>query len=130
MKYSSSFLVQLSDTDMTGVIYFTNLFKWASQTFERFLFEENILATANFLLPIVHASGDYLEPLQIGDQIKCDLYLESIGTTSFKLQMNLYKHPETLAGVVSIVHVAVDQKKGEKILLPDALLPSLNKIKE
>ena len=61
-------IIRLSETDATGVIYFTNLFKFATETLEEFLETKGtnllkMIQNSDYLLPIVSAKSTYLAPL-------------------------------------------------------------------
>ena len=60
--------VRLYHTDATGVLYFAEQFKLASETLEEFLkdrgFSSKELMSSAYFLPVVHAEADY--PLLCG----------------------------------------------------------------
>lgn len=90
--------IRLNETDATGVIYFTNLLKFATEAFEEFLNGEV------YSIPIVSAKGTYLAPLFWNDEIQIKLILAKIGNSSFELHSEV-KKCEVVAGRTEIVHV-------------------------
>lgn len=111
-------VVRLSETDATGAIYFTNILKYATETFEEFLgasiFEEN------YLLPIVSAKATFLKPLFMGNEVVLQLISSKMGTTSIKLQTEIYIG-DVLVCKVEVIHVATSKSEGKKIPIPPLL---------
>ena len=123
-------LVHLKDTDATGVLYFAQQFSMALKTWESFLAYSGlslgeILETADFLMPIVHAEADYKAPLRVGDRIEIGIAVEKIGTTSFTTNFRLMKEG-VLVGTVKLVHVTVAKTSNEPIAIPKSLLDLLS----
>ena len=121
--------IHLRDTDATGVLYFSEQFRIALETFEHFLRQEGIslqkiLQRGSFLLPIVHAEGDYGAPLMVDDEIEVRLSVSRVGASSFTLESHIVKGAKQV-GKVAIVHVSVDQKTRQTIPLPQSLLTLL-----
>ena len=108
--------VRLSDTDATGVLYFTQQLRMALEAFEQFLKERGFglskLCDSPYLMPIVHAEADYLSALKVDDEIEISLSVEKIGNRSFSI---LYMFSDTEGkksfGTVKLVHAFI--KKGE-----------------
>ncbi len=124
--FSHTTTIRLHDTDAAGVLYFAHQFRIAHEAFEAYLQSVqfdigNLLRTADYRVPIVHAEADYRAPLSVGDRVMIQLAVERIGDTSFTLVYRLVKQDGTQAGVVRTVHVSVDKESGQKRLLPDLL---------
>lgn len=116
--------VTLSETDATGVIYFTEKLKIASEAFEDFLISKkwplrDLIEKSEFLMPIVHAEADYSAPLWVGDLVEVRLKLAEMGTSSFTLEAELWKNE--MVGKTRIVHVTVSRISGKAIPLPEML---------
>ncbi len=120
-------MIQLRDTDATGVLYFADQFKIALETLEFFLKKSGtslgiIIDKENFLLPIVHAESDYLAPLRVGDEVEITLSVKKIGTSSFTLHYAFHdKEKQIPVGSVSIVHVTVSKETKKSIPIPQLL---------
>src|ERR1700735_4955363 len=84
--------VRLKDTDATGVLFFTEQFRMASEAFEEFLkdrgFSLKQLLESSYLMPIVHAEGDYFAPLIVGDELEISLRVLKLGTSSVTLEFS------------------------------------------
>jgi len=124
--------VRLKDTDATGVLYFSEQFKFCLEAFEEFLKEagyplQQLIHASPFLIPIVHAEGDYLAPLLVDDEIEVHLSVSRIGTSSFTLAYLLHKKNSPV-GKVSIVHTSISKASQKSIPLPEIVLKILNSL--
>ena len=114
--------VSLAETDATGILYFTNLLKFATEAFEEFLESKGsslfqMISNGEFLLPIVSAKSTYLAPLFVGDQITLKLTLAKMGNTSLELHTAIEK-AGLLMGQVEIVHVVTSRATMKKVEIP------------
>jgi 1,4-dihydroxy-2-naphthoyl-CoA hydrolase len=118
--------VRLKDTDATGVLYFSEQFRMALEAFEDFLKEQGFslkkLLGSSYLMPIVHAEGDYFAPLTVGDKLEISIKVIKLGTTSVTLEF-LFRDPERKldVGKVQIVHAVIDKVSRNPIPIPDFL---------
>lgn len=121
--FSYRIKIGLGSTDATGVLFFPEQFVFAMQTFEAFLesrqFPLSTLFTTPYLFPVVHAEGDYLQPLPVGSEIEITLEVEKVGFSSVTVAylVHLVKTGEKV-GSVRLVHVAVDRQTREKREIP------------
>jgi 1,4-dihydroxy-2-naphthoyl-CoA hydrolase len=118
--------VRLKDTDATGVLYFTEQFRMALETFEEFLkvrgFSLKQLFESSYLMPIVHAEGDYFAPLTIGDELEISLKVAKIGRSSVTVECSFRDLNRLLdVGKVEIVHAIIDKEKRTSVPIPDFL---------
>lgn len=114
--------IRMSETDATGVLYFTNQLKYATETFEVLLetfFQDMKGAFEEYLFPIVEAHSHYLAPLRLGDEIEVTLMLEKIGASSLQFH-SIIKKGDTKVGEVRIKHVLVSRTTGKSAPLPAA----------
>ncbi|HSX03760.1 MAG TPA: thioesterase family protein [Rhabdochlamydiaceae bacterium] len=122
--------IRLSETDATGVIYFSELLKLGLETFEAFLADEGftlstMIEKTDFLMPIVHAEADFSGPLKVGDQVDIELKLARLGTSSFTLSSILFLEGKEM-GKTSIVHVTVSKITRKSIPIPDLIKDLIN----
>jgi len=125
-------LIFLGDTDATGVLYFPEQFKIVGEAFEAFLLQQKIIlkdriAKEDYLLPVVHAEGDYHLPLSVGDEVVIELSLSAIGTSSFTLLARILKDGVE-AGGVKLIHVALDPKLNKSMPVPEKILTVLRQL--
>jgi 1,4-dihydroxy-2-naphthoyl-CoA hydrolase len=123
--------VKLHNTDAAGLLFFADQFKLAHDAYELFMESikfsfRHIIQESDFLLAIVHAEADFLQPLYSGDRITTKLRVEKIGTTSFTLTYDLTTTREGTVGTAKTVHVCIDKSSREKRELPDALVAALS----
>lgn len=123
--------VRLRDTDATGVLYFTEQFRMALETFEEFLkvngFSLKALLGSQYLMPIVHAEGDYFAPLTVGDELEITMKVGQVGTTSLTLNFTLHDPNRQIdTGKVQIVHVMIDREKKASVPFPDFIFKIFN----
>lgn len=118
--------VRLKDTDATGVLYFTEQFRMALEAFEEFLkdrgFSLKQLLESSYLMPIVHAEGDYLAPVTVGDELQIFLKVIKLGTSSVTLEFSFHDpHRQCVVGKVQIVHVVIEKERRVSVPIPDLL---------
>jgi 1,4-dihydroxy-2-naphthoyl-CoA hydrolase len=124
-------ILRLYESDSTGVIYFPQQLRMAQEQFETYLEHcdhslGESLKRGELLLPVVHVEGDYLGPIQVGDELEIALFAEKIGTSSFTLGCHFTNmKTKQLVGTTSIVHVALDRKAWTSIPIPEHLLKIL-----
>jgi len=129
-------ILRLSETDATGVLYFAEQFRMAQEIFEEYLEKCGLslgesLDKGEFLWPIVHAEGNFLAPIKVGDELELALFVQKIGTTSFTLGCDFRDANNARSlGRTSIVHVAIDRKSWSSSPLPVELRKALEEIQE
>lgn len=124
--FTYQFQVRLQDTDATGVLYFTRQFQMAIEAFEEFLkhrgYSLRQLLESNYLMPVVHAEGDYLAPVMVGDVLEVRLRVGRMGQSSLTLDYQIHDESRgSDVGKVQIVHVVVDKQTRESVPIPDFL---------
>ena len=118
--------VRLYDTDGAGLLFFGHQFRIAHAAYEAYMESHgvgfgDIIRQGKYLLPIVHASADYDEPLFVGDRVTIELTAEKISTHSYTLDFRLVGESGNQVGSVRTVHVCVDRATRKKIPLPKPL---------
>jgi 1,4-dihydroxy-2-naphthoyl-CoA hydrolase len=124
--------VRMHDTDMAGILYFARQFRFAHDALEDFIDSlglsfDQIFRLEHYVFVIVHAEADYLAPLHVGDKIDVELWISSIGNSSFTVLYNIIKSDKTLAGTAKTVHVTLDAKTRQKIPIPNLFKELLKK---
>lgn len=127
-------VVRLRDTDPAGVIFFSNYFLFAHETYEVFLDKigyslRRIIEQESFLLPIVHAESDYHQMIRLEDHISIALNVKEIGRTSFTLLYDFFLNNQELVGTVKTVHVCVDKTTLKKRPIPEEFQQALKEYK-
>jgi YbgC/YbaW family acyl-CoA thioester hydrolase len=118
--------VRLKDTDATGVLYFSEQFKFAMEAFEEFLKGRGLLLkelmATPYLIPVVHAEADYFAPLVVGDNLEIAMEVSQIGSSSITLRYTIFDPGRRIeVGKVQIVHVVIDKETKRPVPIPDFL---------
>lgn len=110
--------VEFSDTDMAGIVHFSNFFRYmetAEHAFFRSLGHSVVLKDFDppMGLPRVHAECDYLKPLRFEDEVEIQLLVAEKGAKSLAYQFRFRRtHPapvlEVARGRVTVVCVHHD----------------------
>src|ERR1043165_3985606 len=98
MAYEYQFVrrVEFSETDMAGIMHFSNFFRFmegAEHAFFRSLGFSVVLSRAGFEvhLPRVHAECDYLAPVHFEDELAVHLLVEKKGSRSLTYLFRFYR---------------------------------------
>jgi acyl-CoA thioester hydrolase len=118
-------LVQFSETDMAGIVHFSNFFRFMERT-EHAFFRSlglSIVERPGTIptmegnpvgWPRVHASCDFFTPLFFEDEVEVELLVEELRTRSIRYLFRVRKLDGTLAaeGRIAAVCVQKDKEKG------------------
>ncbi len=124
--YQEDLQVKLSHTDATGVIYFAELFRMASDAYEQFLARSDfnyaeLFYSSEYATPIVHSEADYLAPIMIGNILTITLSLAAISEGSYSLLCDFVNEKGKKVGKVITVHACILRKTRQKAQLPAEL---------
>lgn len=114
--------IRMSEIDVTGAIYFTNLLKFATEALEEFMETRhtNLFKTfqnSDYAFPIVSAKSSYLAPLCLSDEIVITLFLAKKGKSSLEFHTEITKGGR-IVGRTEIVHVVISKTTGKKVMIP------------
>ncbi len=123
MKYRWDYQIQLRDTDAAGVVYFANFLTICHAAYEASLGAAGIdlrllISGSDVALPIVHASGDFKQPLYCGDQVQVFLSPSHINESEFRVDYRLCLVDGKVAGRVLTKHVAIGVINRKRTSLP------------
>lgn len=124
--FSFQYTIRLSDSDISGLIYFPKIFDISVQVLESFL-ESRQLPLRQFfqkgiLMPIVQASAKFYSRLCFGEQVQIDLFIHRLGNSSISLKYQFLNSKGNLCAETTITHVTVDKNnQGESIVIPKEL---------
>jgi 1,4-dihydroxy-2-naphthoyl-CoA hydrolase len=124
MKYCWDYQIQLRDTDAAGVVYFANFLTICHAAYEASLSAAGInlrllIGGSEVALPIIHASGDFKQPLYCGDRIQVLLTPTQINDSEFQVDYRLCGLDGKVAGIVLTKHVAIGVIDRRRTNLPD-----------
>jgi len=123
--------VRMYDTDMAGVIFFANQFRYVHDAIEELFAKEGLnfqelFHTSPFIFVMVHVEADYFKPLILGDHLSIHLTVDHIGTSSVTFKFEIYRKDE-LVGTAKTTQVCLSKKAGSPIPIPE---PFLSKLKQ
>jgi YbgC/YbaW family acyl-CoA thioester hydrolase len=135
-EFQFSRRVEFSDTDMAGIMHFSNFFRFmeaAETAFMRSIGLSVVLSTCGLdvCLPRVHAECDYQLPLRFEDEVLVHLLVERKGTRTLTYQFRFRKlnadPPTEIARGKLIVVCAARQSDGtmKAVALPKAFADKL-----
>jgi YbgC/YbaW family acyl-CoA thioester hydrolase len=115
--------VEFSDTDMEGIMHYSNFFKFmetAEHGFFRALGLSVVLSRFGYdvCLPRVHAECDYFAPLHFEDQVLIHLLVERKGTRSLTYQFRFLQTNKAVPREVArgrLVVVSAARKDGRSL---------------
>jgi acyl-CoA thioester hydrolase len=119
--------VEFSDTDMAGIMHFSNFFKFmetAEHAFFRSLGHSVVLSRSGLklCLPRGHAECDYLAPLRFEDEVLVRLLVEKKGSRSLTYQFRFLRlngpSPQEVARGSFTVVCAARRKNGRLKAVP------------
>jgi YbgC/YbaW family acyl-CoA thioester hydrolase len=128
--------VEFSDTDMAGIMHFSNFFLFmeaAETAFLRSLGFSVALSRGglDLCLPRVHAECDYLAPLRFEDEVLIHLVVEKKGAHSLTYTFGFYRlegpsREEVARGRITLAYVVRQPDGGFKAApLPAALAEAI-----
>lgn len=88
--------VQFCETDMAGIVHFSNFFKWMEAA-ELAFFEHNHIPLihsspeGSTTWPRVHASCDYKQPITFRDTIEINISLKEVSTHALHFEIHFLK---------------------------------------
>jgi 1,4-dihydroxy-2-naphthoyl-CoA hydrolase len=131
MEYRWDYQIQLRDTDAAGVVYFANFLSICHAAYEASLSAAGIdlrllIGGTEVALPIVHASGDFKQPLYCGDRVQVFLTPSQINESEFQVNYRLCLVDGKVAGRVLTKHVAIGVIDRKRASLPIQIQAWLN----
>lgn len=120
--FNKKIVINIGDTDATGVIYFPRLFEKCVIILEDFLSTfhlQKYVLTKKFLFPCVHAEADFLEPIFPYDSLESSMEVIKLGTTSVTFSYLFKNQQGQLVAKAQATHVCIDGLTKQKTELPE-----------
>ena len=100
--FRTSRRVEFADTDMAGIVHFSNFFRWMESAEVAFLRSRGVSVVlpweGEYLgFPRVAASCDYLRPVRFDDLLEVSVAIERLGTKSITYAFEFSKEGEAVA---------------------------------
>lgn len=124
--------VRMHDTDMAGILFFANQFRWAHDALEDWMKEEGIsfqelFTESAYSFVIVHCEADFLAPSQVGDELEVQLHIAHIGASSFTVHYSIFNQKGVAIGTCQTVHCCLKMPERKKAPLPPPFRKRLEK---
>ncbi|MGE9269628.1 MAG: acyl-CoA thioesterase [Verrucomicrobiales bacterium] len=123
--------VEFYETDMAGIVHFTNFFRYmeaCEHDFLRTLDHElhGVIEGLETGWPRVNATCDYRAPARFGDELDVLLFIEEIRHRSVRYRFDITKADTLVAeGRLSVAHVAMTVEGIKAVPLPPELRSKL-----
>src|SRR6476469_1033766 len=131
-EFSIYHTVQFSETDMAGVVHFSNYFKWMEMV-EHAFFRSlglSVMMTheaADIGWPRVACSCEYYGPARFEDELTFRLRVTKVGGKSLSYEVDFLKGQAVLArGMLTSVCVSVRDRAFKAIAIPEVLRTKLD----
>ncbi|MBI1353352.1 MAG: acyl-CoA thioesterase [Acidobacteria bacterium] len=124
--------VHFQDTDLAGIIHFSNYFRYMEETETEFLYALGAQSGEAdfhewFLSPRVGVQAEFLRPTRFGDKLDVMLSVEHMGRSSIGFRFRFLRGDELVArGSMRAVYVGHNENGGlRSTAIPDKLRPLL-----
>jgi len=102
IEFVITHVVQFSETDMAGVVHFSNYFRWMEEVEHAFFRSRGLSVHASekdghISWPRVTTSCDYLAPVRFEDTVTIKLRLGRIGAKSLSYEVDFHAGPKLIA---------------------------------
>lgn len=122
--FSLQYTISLSDSDISGAIYFPKFFDLSVRTWEAFLTSKQMSLQKCFqcgtFMPVVTSCGTFYLPVRFGDVMEIDLFVKDVGNSSLTLHYEFLNNSGVVCATTTITHVTVNNQM-EPISIPKAL---------
>jgi acyl-CoA thioesterase FadM len=120
--------VVMADVDAASILYFTTPYRWQELLFTGWMHAighpVGELLGSGCGCPAVHSACDYKRPLRLDDFVRCELWSEEVGRSSFGIALRGYEDASgELAVETATRHVWVEN--GAAAPIPDWLRTAL-----
>lgn len=126
--FTTNYQITFSETDPGGILFFAEFFKIAHISYERFLQsinpDKNYFQDDEVIIPIVHSSADFKNPVKFNDNLTCEIIVGNISESTFELNHTL-KNKNKIAANIKTVHTVITKKDFIKRDIPVELLEKL-----
>ena len=132
MPFTITRKVEFADTDMAGIMHFSNFFKFMEVAETAFLTSLGYSVSwdaerIHYGFPRVSASCDYHKPVRFGDEVSIDVVVEKLGTKSIGYRYDFTHDGAKIAtGRMTAVFCKSTSGRGiESLEIPKDLRPHL-----
>jgi len=128
--YSAHHTVRFNEVDGANILFFSRLFEICHVAYEELLDEagaglREMLEDRDWRMPVVHADGDFIAPMRLGDVITVEVSIAKTGRSSITWQFELLGSAGSPLARARHVHAAVDTASFTSRPIPEELLEAL-----
>ncbi len=129
--FARSLRVRFQDVDAAGTVFFPRVIETFADTYLGMLEAGGLdlparLREGGWVVPIVHAEGDFLAPMRFGDAFFAEVVATQVGSTSFAVGYRLRAaQGERVLAIGQTAHVVVDTATFRPMPVPDELRRAL-----
>jgi YbgC/YbaW family acyl-CoA thioester hydrolase len=123
-------MVEFHETDLAGIVHFSNLFRWMEAAELAFLRERGIPvfsshATGERGWPRAAAGAQFKSPLRFGDEVETRLWVRAVGRACVRYGFEVWrvggKGPDELAATGELASVHASRNRSNGSLCPQPL---------
>ena len=123
-EFTHEVKVYYEDTDVGGVVYYSNYLKFLERARTEALFSigfsnKKIQENYNSLIIVKSCNIEYKKPAHLEDELKVRSFVKSITKTSFFMNQIITKDKEIV--VEAQVHLVFVNKEGKPVKIPDEI---------
>ncbi len=124
--FDYQYLLPLHEVDAAGIAFFGHLFRHAHDAYELFmeglgLGLRELLEEGTRGLPLVHCEADFLAPIRHRDQVRIELTVIRLGTSSFDIGYRFLAEDGRPLARAETRHVLVNLAEGSPLPLPSMM---------
>ena len=124
--------VEFGETDMAGIVHFSNFFRYMEAAETAFLRARGLSvnwtdAGVHYGFPRVSVACDYTRPLRFEDEVEVGVILEKLGTKSVQYRFEFRRGEDEIAvgRITAVLCRSVNHGPFESIAIPDAIRSKL-----
>ena len=125
--YKTRLRVSWYDTDASGRIHFTSVFRWAEAAERELLREAGVDPATSINFPRRYVEAEYLAPLRFDDAVELRLAVVRLGRTSIGYAWEVH-HRGQVAVKGQHTVVRVDETSGQPHVLDEGMRRALSRI--
>lgn len=131
IHFSAKHFVQFSETDMAGIVHFSNYFRWMEEV-EHAFFRSSGLSVSmiheghHLGWPRVSVSCDYFGPVHFQDEVELKLRVTKVGEKSLNYEVDYFVDQKQVAlGKTTSVCCVLSEGKMQSIPIPEPIRAKL-----
>ena len=124
-------LVEFYETDMAGIVHFSNFFRYMESAEHAFLRSlgydpHSRIDGLETGWPRVNATCDYRRPVRFGDTLTIQIFIDEVRKRSVRYAFELHHDGETVAtGTIAAAYVSITSDGIQAVPIPEALREKL-----